>query len=110
MSFLPKTRRNQMIEESVNKLIKILSIINGVYGEELHKKCQLSLAHAAMGVLASESLFLHRMAEGLVKTRGGDKKHTTKQIERLLSNKGISVRDLSEFWIRFVIGDKKILL
>ena len=28
-----------------------------------------------MGVLASESLYLHRIAEGLVKTRGGKKTH-----------------------------------
>ena len=42
-----------------------------------------------MGLLASESLFLHRMAEGLVDTRGGNKKHAAKQIDRLLSNKGI---------------------
>lgn len=96
-----------MIDASADKLIKISSIINGIYGDELHKKRQLSLAHAAMGVLASESLFLHRMAEGLVNTRGGDKKHATKQIDRLLSNKGISVWDLSEFWVTFVIGEKK---
>lgn len=96
-----------MIDSSADKLIKISSIINVIYGDELHKKRQLSLAHAAMGVLASESLFLHRMAEGLVNTRGGDKKHATKQIDRLLSNKGISVWDLSEFWVTFVIGEKK---
>jgi Transposase DDE domain len=101
---------NQMIEKQEDKLIKVSSIINGIYGEDLHKKRQLSLAHAAMGVLSSESLFLHRMAEGLVNTRGGDKKHATKQIDRLLSNKGISVWDLSEFWVSFVIGEKKVII
>ncbi len=40
-----------------------------------------------MGLLSSESLFLHRMAEGLVDTRGGDKKHATKQIDHMLSNR-----------------------
>lgn len=34
-----------------------------------------------MVVLASESLFLHRIAEGLI----DNKKHATKQIDRLLS-------------------------
>ncbi|KTC78748.1 hypothetical protein [Legionella cincinnatiensis] len=38
-----------------------------------------------MVVLASESLFLHRIAEGLVDTRGDNKMHATKQIDRLLS-------------------------
>ena len=32
-----------------------------------------------MGLLASESLFLHRRAERLVDTRGGNKKQATKQ-------------------------------
>ena len=81
---------------SANKLVKISTVINEVYGDELHQKRQLSLSYAAMGLLASESLFLHRLAEGLVDTRGVIKKHATKQIDRLLSNKGISVWDLSE--------------
>lgn len=47
------------------------------------------------------------MAEGLVDTRGGDKKHATKQIDRLLSNRGISVWDLSERWVSYVLADHK---
>lgn len=56
-----------MFEESESKLIKIHSIIEEIYGDNLHKKRQQSIAYAAMGVLASESLYLHRIAEGLVK-------------------------------------------
>lgn len=97
----------QMKHESAGKLVKISSVIKDVYGDELHKKRQLSLSYAAMGLLASESLFLHRMAEGLVDTRGGDKKHATKQIDRLLSNKGVSVWDLSDPWVKYVIGEQK---
>ena len=85
-----------MKTESADKLVKISSVIKGIYKEKPHQKRQLSLSYAAMGLLASESFFLHRMAEGLVDTRGGIKKHATKQIDRLLSNKGISVWDLSE--------------
>jgi hypothetical protein len=90
-------RNNEpMKADSANKLVKISSVIKEIYGDELHKKRQLSISYAAMGLLASESLFLHRMAEGLVDTRGGNKKHAAKQIDRLLSNKGISVWDLSD--------------
>jgi Transposase DDE domain len=95
--------------DSANKLVKISSVIEEIYGDDLHKKRQQSLAYAAMGVLASESLFLHRIAEGLVDTRGGNKKHATKQIDRLLSNKGISVWDLSERWVKYVIGENKFI-
>ena len=91
-----------MKAEATGKLVKISSIINEIYGDELHQKRQLSLGYAAMGLLASESLFLHRMAEGLAKERGGKKKHAAKQIDRLLSNKGISVWDLAEPWVHYV--------
>lgn len=90
---------------AAEKLIKATSIINEIYGKELHKKRQLSIAYTAMGILASETLFLHEIAKALVKTRGiGKKKHATKQIDRLLSNQGISVWDLSEKWVPYVIG------
>ena len=92
-----------MFEESESKLIKIHSIIEEIYGDNFHKKRQQSIAYAAMGVLASESLYLHRIAEGLVKTRGGKKKHATKQIDRLLSNKGISIWDLSASWVPYIL-------
>lgn len=99
-----------MKAESADKLIKITSVIKEIYGDDLHKKRQLSIAYAAMGLLASESLFLHRMAEGLVDTRGGNKKHAAKQIDRLLSNKGISVWDLSEPWVNYVLADHKEIM
>src|SRR5688572_14712051 len=100
----------KMKKDSSEKLVKVSSIIKEIYGEDLHKKRQQSLALAAMGVLASESLFLHKIAEGLVETRGGSKKHATKQIDRLLSNKGISIWDLSQYWVKYVIGENASIL
>jgi transposase len=99
-----------MKTNAAEKLIKIKSIIEDIYGKDLHKKRQQSIALAAMGLLGSESLFLHRMAEGLVSTRGGSKKHATKQIDRLLSNKGISVWDLSDSWIKHIVGEQKSIV
>lgn len=99
-----------MKNDSANKFVKVSSVMEEIYGGELHKKRQQSLAYAAMGVLASESLFVHQIAEGLVDTRGVNKKHATKQVDRLLSNKGISVWDLSESWVRYVIGTNQSIL
>lgn len=95
-----------MFEDSESKLLKIIGLIEEIYGDKLHKKRQQSIAYAAMGVLASNSLFLHRIAEGLVKTRGGKKKHATKQIDRLLSNKGISIWDLSASWVPYILRNQ----
>jgi hypothetical protein len=70
--------------------LKTQEIIEAIFGSNLHKKRQLSLAYAAMGVLGSGTLFLHDLGLSLATTLGKNKKHTTKQIDRLLSNKGIS--------------------
>jgi len=99
-----------MKSESANKLVKITSVVEKIFGDDLHKKRQQSLAFAAMGVLGSESLFLHRIAEGLADTRGTNKKHATKQVDRLLSNNGISIWDLSEQWVRYVVGLNKSII
>lgn len=99
-----------MKHESANKSVKISSVIETIYGDDLHKKRQQTLAYCAMGVLASESLFLHRIAKGLVDTRGVNKKHATKQIDRLLGNKGISVWGLSEPWVKYVLGENKLIM
>jgi hypothetical protein len=36
-----------------------------------------------------------------------DKKHATKQIHRLLSNKKLKVWDIAENWVPYVIGGRK---
>ena len=91
--------------------LKTQEIIEEIFGRELHKKRQLSLAYAAMGVLGSGTLFLHDLGLSLARTLGKNKKHTTKQIDRLLSNKGISIWELSAQWIPYVIqGQSKLLV
>ena len=99
-----------MKSDSANKLVKVSSVVQQIFGNDLHKKRQQSLAYAAMGVLASESLFLHRIAEGLSDTRGTNKKHAAKQVDRLLSNKGISIWELSAQWVKYVIGKNKSII
>lgn len=41
------------------------------------------------------------------KAHGGKKKHATKQIDRLLSNKGISIWELSASWVPYVLRNQK---
>src|SRR5271166_2280465 len=94
----------------MHKLVNAEAIVNKLFADSLHKKRQQSLAYAAMGVLASDSLFLHEIGSALAKSRGTNKKHATKQIDRLLSNKGISIWDLAEKWVPYVIGMQNNLL
>lgn len=95
--------------ESVD-LLDIQSIVRSIFGEELHKKRQLSLSYAALGLLQSESLFLHEMGLGMAESRGVNKKHATKQIDRLLSNPGFDIWQLSSNWVPFIVGQRKDLM
>ena len=95
---------------SAENLLKVESAVSEIFGSDLHKKRCLSLSKAAMGLLASESLVLHRMGEGLSQTCGGNKKHGTKQIDRLLSNKGIDIWQLSKNWAHHLAGQSKSLM
>lgn len=93
------------------RLIETEAIVEKIFEDNLHKKRQLSLAYGAMGVLGSSSLFLHELGKSMAKARNKNKKHATKQIDRLLSNKGISIWDLSAQWVPYLIGSlNKILV
>ena len=50
------------------------------------------------------------MGQGLADSRGVSKKHATKQIDRLLSNPGIDVWELSAYWVPYIVGSKKELM
>ena len=47
------------------------------------------------------------MGEGLAFAKGLDKKHATKQIDRLLSNKKLKIWDIAENWVPYIIGERK---
>lgn len=78
-----------------------------IFKTDMHLKRQHSLADAAFGLLNSETLRLHALGEGLAFAKGLDKKHATKQIDRLLSNKKLKVWDIAENWVPYVIGGRK---
>ena len=96
--------------KQISQTINISSVVEEIFGHDLHHKQRDSLAYAALGLLESESLILHRMGQGLAKARGIEKKHATKQIDRLLSNKKLTVWDLSSSWARYLICESTELL
>lgn len=59
--------------ELIARKIQVNGIVEEIFGNELHPKQCLSLGHAALGLLESESLILHRMGQGLAKARGLEK-------------------------------------
>jgi hypothetical protein len=78
-----------------------------LFGGQLHSKRVLSLAMGAVGVLHATSLAIHAVGRGLASAAGLNAKHTTKQVDRLLSNPKLVVFDLLDVWVPFVIGPRK---
>jgi len=85
----------------------IIGFISTLYDGDLHAKRVLSLANATLGVLTSASLAVHAVGQGLAHAQGTLSKHGVKQVDRLLSNRGIEVDSYFAHWVAYIIGARK---
>ena len=69
------------------------NFIDTLFAEDMHAKRVYSLANATLGVMTSVSLAVSTIGHGLALARGRLSKHAIKQVDRLLSNPGIDVRE-----------------
>ena len=53
---------------------------------DIHEKRILSISSAVIGIIASASLAIHLIGQGLAAVKGTITKHGVKQVDRLLSN------------------------
>lgn len=83
--------------------------VEQLVGEDLHAKRVLSLANGVVGVMHAAALAVHFIGEGLAAAEGLDPKHAIKQVDRLLSNRGISLPTLFSRWVPFVVAGRKAL-
>jgi hypothetical protein len=81
--------------------------IDQIYQDDLHAKRVVSLANATLGVVANNSLAVATIGRGLAHARGFLDKHAIKQVDRLLSNKGISMKEAFMHWIPNCVGSRK---
>lgn len=84
----------------------MVGFITTLYDGDLHAKRVLSLANATRGVLASASLAVHAIGQGLAHVQGTLSKHGVKQVDRMLSNQGIDVWAYFAYWVPYVIGSR----
>ena len=80
--------------------------LSALFSEDIHAKRVYSLANATLGVISSASLAVNSIGQGLALARGRLPKHAIKQVDRLLSNAGINVDELSKRWVPYVIGQR----
>jgi hypothetical protein len=95
---------------TINKKIGLKGIRNfleSMFEDDVHAMRVLSMANATLGVLSSASLAVHAIGQGLAHVRGLITKHAVKQVDRLLSNKGIDVWEYFAYWVPYVIGPRQ---
>jgi len=78
-----------------------------IFADDLHAKRVASLANAAVGVLEGAALGIHAIGRALAFAAGLESRHAVKQVDRLLSNKGLEVWQLFGSWVPFVVGDRQ---
>lgn len=87
--------------------LNVAQLTKRIFGDTQHAKRVQSLASAALGVLSSSSLIIHRIGQGLARENNLIAKHAIKQVDRLLSNKKLKLWDCFEQWVPFMIGVRK---
>jgi len=85
------------------------SIVDTIFGESTHKKRVGSMARAALGVIASGSLIVHRIGRGMAEFLNLSDKHAVKQVDRLLSNNKLDVWSSFEDWVQFLVQGRKAI-
>jgi hypothetical protein len=81
--------------------------VEKLVGDDFHAKRVLSLANGVTGTIHSATLGVHAIGQGLAQAQDLNPKHAVKQVDRLLSNGGVSVDGFLEHWVPFVIGARE---
>ncbi len=102
--------KRKSLEQPRIKFDDIHGYLQDLFKGDIHSKRVLSLANATQGVMASASLLVHAIGEGLAEAKGLLTKHAIKQVDRLMSNKGIDVWQAFAYWVPHVVGERKDIL
>ena len=88
----------------------IHGVLDTLFGDDLHAKRVKSLAGATLGVIESASLAIGMIGQGLALARGRLTKHAVKQVDRMVSNRGIDVDALLVHWVPYVVGSRTSIM
>jgi len=88
---------------------KVYEFLTTLFAEDVHAQRVFSLATGVGGVMHAAAASIHAIGLGLAAATGRETRHAIKQVDRLLSNRGVKVWDLFALWVRFVpaIGRKQ---
>src|SRR5260370_36985388 len=81
-----------------------------LFNGDVHAKRIYSLANATLGVISTASLAVNTIGQGLALARGRLPKHTIKQVDRMLSNAGRKVDELSKRWAPYAVWQRQHIM
>lgn len=88
----------------------VKSLISDIFKRKEHSKRVESIASAALGIVASGSLIIHRIGRGMAEIFNLTDKSAIKQVDRLLSNEKLQLSKIAPYWIRYLLGDRKEIM
>lgn len=86
--------------------VDVREYVGSILDGNVHAKRIDSMANAALGVISSASLIVHRIGIGLADENGLLEKHAIKQVDRLLSNDKFTMDSVFPHWVKFIIGNR----
>jgi len=95
-----------MLQEVISRC-SVEGFLDGLFEGDVHAKRVRSLADATLGVITSASLGVHAIGQGLAHAADLMPKHAVKQVDRLLSNRGIEVWEYFAHWVPYVVGARR---
>lgn len=92
------------------KIEEINHFLSIVFNEDIHQKRLASLANATLGCMEAASLAVQAIGHSLAVAQELNPKHAIKQVDRLVSNKGIEVEKYFSYWVPYMIGSRKEII
>ena len=95
------------VERPKFRLADVRRFLDDRFAGHVHAKRIASLANGTLGVMTGASLAVSMIGQALAQARGLLTKHAVKQVDRLLSNAGVSPWELFAQWIPEAVGGRK---
>lgn len=95
------------VERARFRLADVRRVLDGVFAGHVHAKRIASLANGTLGVMTGASLAVATIGHALAQARGLLTKHVVKQVDRLLSNAGVSPWAMFAQWVPEAVGDRR---
>jgi len=80
------------------------TLIEDVFGEDLHLARVRSLANGVVGVLNATMASIAAIGRAYASLAGIETKSGIKQVDRLLSNRGVALDEVLPLWVKHVVG------